>query len=253
MNLVADRALFKEISYEMTVAEHERYNIGTYKEKKLHLTLKNYFCAAVPNSRVEVRHLGHVADIMSETHGVFEIQTGNFGAMKTKLDAFLPEVSVYIVYPIAEKKWLSWIDPNSGEISPRHSSPKKGSPLNILPEMIYLRKYLGRENLHFCAVMLEVEEYRYLDGWSRDRKKGSHRFERIPVDIYSLVKLSTREDYLSIIPDSEALPEPFTINEFMKASKMGHADAYRSIKVLADLKVLEKAEKRSRSDQYMRL
>jgi hypothetical protein len=250
MNFTADRALFKKISYEMTVSEHERYNIGTYKEKKLHLTLKNYFSAAVKNSQVEVPYLGHVADIVSDD-GILEIQTGNFGAMKTKLDAFLPNIPVYIIYPVAEKKWLSWIDPNSGEISPKHSSPKKGSPLNILPEMIYLRKYLGRDNLNFCAVMLEIEEYRYLDGWSKDKKSGSHRFDRIPVDICSIVTLTTKDDYLKLIPDPGVLPEPFTVKEFMKVSKMNHADAYRSIKVLADLKVIEKGNKRGREDQYV--
>lgn len=45
--------------------------------------------------------------------------------MRRKLDAFLKIYPVTIVYPIPHVKWLSWIDEESGEMSPKRKSPKK--------------------------------------------------------------------------------------------------------------------------------
>lgn len=253
MRLEPNKALFKKICYDMTVNGHERYNIGTYKEKKLHLILKNYFTAeTAASAEQEVSFLGHIADIMTDSE-IIEIQTGNFGKMKSKLDSFLPEFPVNIVYPVAETKWLSWINPESGDISPKHKSPKKGNPLSILPEMVYMRDYLGRKNLIFTVVMLDIEEYRYLNGWSKDKKKGSRRFERIPVDVCSMIRLETKDDFMELIPSPEVLPDPFTMKEFMKVTKMSYGDTQKSTKVLVDLGVLSKTDKRGRSDQYIRI
>ena len=38
-----NKALFYRLTYDITMAEHERFNIGTYKEKTLHRVLKDYF------------------------------------------------------------------------------------------------------------------------------------------------------------------------------------------------------------------
>ena len=46
---------------------------------------------------------------------VIEIQTGNFDKLRKKLDVLLKEYQVMIVYPIAYMKWVSYINPNTGE------------------------------------------------------------------------------------------------------------------------------------------
>ena len=38
-----NRARFYTVVYNTTFDEHDRFNIGTYKEKKLHIILKRYF------------------------------------------------------------------------------------------------------------------------------------------------------------------------------------------------------------------
>ena len=43
--------------------------------------------------------------------------------------------------------------------------------------------YLDNPNLHLCLVLIDADEYLLLNGWSRDRKKGSSRFDRIPVEL----------------------------------------------------------------------
>ena len=180
-----NRSRFLQVCYAISAEGHPRFNIGTYKEKKLHLVLKHYFepltaCHEIP-------HAGYIADIRN-ADGIVEIQTSGFASMKGKLEAFLPDSAVTVVYPIAEKKWVTWIDPETGDIQPRHRSPKKGSPLDTIPEMIFILDHLKNPHLTLRAVMLEVEEYRMLDGKrSRSRKRGSSRYERMPLDIYFLL------------------------------------------------------------------
>ena len=36
-------------------------------------------------------------------------------------------------------------------------------------------------------MMMDMEEYRLLDGWNKDKKRGSHRMERYPIAIDSMV------------------------------------------------------------------
>ena len=46
-------------------------------------------------------------------------------------------------------------------------------------ELYRIRRYLLRDGLRLKLVLLDMEEYRLLNGWSRDKKKGSTRFDRI--------------------------------------------------------------------------
>ena len=80
---------------EVLLQNHERYNIGTYRERSQHLILKHYF---EPDSdRHEIPLEGYIADIYSEA-GVIEIQTSSFGALQSKLEAFLRNYPVTLVY-----------------------------------------------------------------------------------------------------------------------------------------------------------
>ena len=88
--------------------------IGTLSEKTIHATLKYYYA---PNDRYHERKVGtYFADIMVDGE-IIEIQTRNFNTLRKKLECFLMEHEVTIVYPVAHTKWLSWIDEETGEIS----------------------------------------------------------------------------------------------------------------------------------------
>ena len=101
--------------------------IGTLGEKRLHRVLKTYF---EPRAACrEQPFAGYVADILNE-EGVTEVQTRNYGALRKKLDAFLPLGPVRVVCPLPARKWISWVDPATGEISARRPSPKHGAPID---------------------------------------------------------------------------------------------------------------------------
>ena len=77
-------------------------------------------------------------------------------------------------------------------------------------------------HLSFLPVLMDLNEYRLLDGWSRDRKKGSHRLERIPYHLEEGYLLEMTEDYIELLPDN--LPKEFTVKDFAKVTGLrGHA------------------------------
>lgn len=245
MKVEVNRALFYKICYDSTVKEHERFNIGTYKEKQLHIILKHYF--EPDNDYHEVPYQGFIADIKRDSR-ITEIETSGFSGLGDKLDAFLTECSVNLVYPIPHIRYIAWIDPQTGNISPKRRSPKKRGVYDALFEMIRIRRHICDPNLTVTAVLLNVDEYRMLNGWSRDRKKGSARYERIPTDICEIVEFKTNADYAEYIP--EGCHEEFTLAEFAKAAGITSRTAQAVVKIFESRGIVQRTGKRGRAYLY---
>lgn len=243
-----NKAHFYSVIYNTTFDEHERYNIGTYKEKKMHIMLKKYF---EPDPQYhEIPTNGFIADIRRDGT-ITEIETSGFSGLKPKLEAYLGEFRVNLVYPMAAKRYISWIDPETHEISQRRQSPKKANAYDVLFEMVRILPYVKNENLTVLAPLLEVDEYRMLDGWSRDRKKGSHRYERVPTDIYDILEFRTDDDFRRCIPEN--CTDDFTVGEFAKAAKIQTSDARAVMKVMEERGVVRFTGKQGRSFHFTRV
>ena len=242
-----NKARFYSIVYSTTFDVHDRYNIGTYKEKKLHIMMKKYF---EPNEdRHEVPTNGFIADIRRD--GVItEIETNGFSGLGDKLRAYIPEYHVNLVYPLAAKKYVSWIDPETKEISPRKASPKKATAYDLLFELVRILPFVKSENITVLAPMLEIDEYKLRDGWSRDKKRGAHRFERIPTDIYDIISLSCDDDFRKYIPES--CTENFSVKDFALGAKINEYTARAVIKVMEARGVIAKGGKKGRAFVYSR-
>ena len=184
-----DKKLFEEARQKMTGLEKGLHGIGTLQEKTIHSVLKYYYA---PNPVYhEQKIASYVADICVDGE-IFEIQTKNFNTMRGKLNTFLPDYDVTIIYPIAATKWIQWIDMDTGELSPKRKSPNQGTVYQIIPELYRIRMFLNHPNLHFILSFLEVEEHKYLNGWSRDKKHGATRADGFPVDIQKEISISSR-------------------------------------------------------------
>lgn len=207
-----DEKRFEEIRNSVIGSKRQRYGIGTYQEKTLHAVLKDYY--APDKDMQEIPVDGYVADIYTGEE-IIEIQTGNFNKMRSKLERFLPKYPVTIVYPIPRIKYLLWIDEESGECSKPRKSTVKGSVYRAFYELYKIKQFLPDPNLRLCFPLLEVEEYRLLNGWSRDKKKGSCRYDRIPTAFLDEVRFERIEDYVQLIPYE--LAEPFTVKDFARA------------------------------------
>ena len=182
--------------------------IGTLGEKTLHAVVKCYL-ESRPTCR-EVRVGRRVADIANE-QGIWEIQTRGFQKLRSKLTDFLKRGPVTVVYPVPALKTLYWVDPATGALSPPRRSPKKGRELDILYEMYKIKDFLQNESLSFLVLLMEVEEYRLADGWSRQGHNGSTRIERVPTALVREAVFHRPSDFAPYLPSFE---RPFTAREF---------------------------------------
>ncbi len=228
-----DEARFEQAKQKIIGMNRERQGIGTLGEKTIHAVLKNYYAPDCEMQEIPIENF--VADIFTGTE-IIEIQTRSFNVMRRKLDTFLKQYPVTIVHPIPHIKWVSWIDEETGEASPKRKSPKKGNPYQAFVELYKIRPFLKNENLHFKFALIDMEEYRLLNGWSRDKKRGSERFDRIPLEFVEEVCIDRREDYMQFVPFD--LPEPFTSREFAKCAKIPMRLANVVLLILTDLSVV---------------
>jgi hypothetical protein len=224
-----------------------RAGIGTLGEKTLHAILKHYL--EPDDSRHEIRIGAFHADIFGP-EGIQEIQTAGFGKLRPKLDAFLPLAHVTLVYPVARTKWVMWIDPDTGEVTKRHKSPKHGRLTDIFRELVRIKPYLTDPRLSLHILLMDVEEYRCLNGWSHNRKRGSTRFDRIPSAVAGECRIHLPDGLELLIPDG--LPELFRSHDFAEATHMPLRDAQRAVNVLLSTSHFHIVGKEGRCRLYSR-
>ena len=240
-----DKIKFHNACEKIINKEREKNGIGTLSEKTLHAVLKNYYEPHTDNHEIKVG--GYVADIVGE-NGVIEIQTRQFNRLLKKLEAFLEFCDVTVVYPMPALKYLRWLDLNTGELSERRKSPHKAKIYEVFPELYKIKFTLDNPRFHLCLCMLEVEEIRYLNGWSKDKKRGSSRCDRIPVDILDEVHINSVEDFKKLVPEN--LPQTFTSADYAKACKINRSCAQTGLNVLTYTQTVKRVGKNANSILY---
>lgn len=240
-----DKKAFEAAKRKVIGIDRQRLGIGTLAEKSLHAILKNYY---EPNEdRQEIPIENYVADIFADGE-IIEIQTRQFDKMRGKLAAFLPLYPVTIVYPIPHEKWLIWIDDESGSLSKKRKSPRKGNPYLVFPELYKIKAYLKDPNLRLRLVLLDVEEYKLLNGWSKDRKKGASRYDRIPTELVREIALDCPQDFLQFVPFE--LEGAFTSKEFAAAARIPLSLAQTVLNILYHVEAVARVGKRGRLYLY---
>ena len=240
-----DKKLFIEACDNVIGQQQGLKGIGTLSEKTVHSVLKYYLSPEHLNHEIKVG--GFVADICTGKE-IIEIQTRNFDKLRRKLESFLCFAPVTVVYPIPSTKWIRWVNPQTGEISPPRKSPKTGTPYSIFPELYKIKPFLVNPNLSFKIVMLNLEEYRFLDGWSQDKKKGSTRSDRIPTELVEELVINNKEDYQLLIPGG--LDEEFTVKEYKKASGLPLKVSSTALHVLHYVGAVERIGKKGNAFIY---
>jgi hypothetical protein len=240
-----DEKRFEQAKNKIIGIERERQGIGTLSEKTVHAVLKNYYAPDEDMHEIPIDNF--VADIYTGSE-IIEIQTRAFNNMRRKLSSFLTQYPVTIVYPIPHVKWLYWIDEESGEISERRKSPKRGNPYQAFIELYKIRPFLSNDNLRLRIDLIDMEEYRLLNGWSRDKKKGSDRYDRIPLALIDEVCIDRREDYMQFVPAD--IPDTFTAKEFASCAHIPVRLAQTTLLILTDLNIVERIGKQGRGILY---
>ncbi len=239
------KELFNTACERTIQKEHSQNGIGTLKEKTLHAVLKNFYEPDISCHEIKIGRF--VADILHENQ-VVEIQTRNFNSMRKKLDNFLKLYTVTIVYPIVYTKWLYWIDETTGEISSKRKSPKRGCFYDAFYELYKIKTYLSNPRLHICLTLVDAEEYRILNGWSKDKKKGATRFDRIPVGLVDELYINSIDGYLQLIPDT--LPVQFGTKDYAKHTHTSIKNAQLALNIFKYIGIIEHTGKDGRSFLY---
>ena len=229
----------------ITLVPRERHGIGMQSEKTLHAVLKQYIDPDEDHQEIPIDN--YVADIYHDGR-ITEIQTAHMDAMRARLRCLLPQYPVRIVYPVPAEKWIIWVDPDTGELLKRNRSPLRGSFYHAFRELYRIRPFLLDPNLSFELMLIDLDEYRLLDGWSRDRKRGSHRYDRIPVRLRDRMVLTCPQDYMQFVPAD--LQEPFTSAEFAKAAGFRKKGFSTVLLILTEAGVVERIGKRGNSWLY---
>ena len=225
--MAIDSILFQDACCHVINQYQKQNGIGTLGEKTVHAVLKKYLEPTEEYHEIKIDKF--YADIATPD-GIIEIQTRNFNALRKKLNTFLDLGPVTIVYPIPFTKWLIWLDEETGEISKKRKSPRQGDIYMVLPELYKIKDFLLHPNLKLRLLLINMEETRLLNGWSKDRKKGSTRFDRIPTALIDDMQILNKMDYQYLVPSS--LTGEFTAKDFQKASHLSPKNASYALQVL---------------------
>lgn len=240
-----DKEAFERAKLKVLLKQNDPHGFGTLQEKTVHAVMKLYY---EPNEDFhEVPIEGYIADIYTGNR-IIEIQNGNFGKLKPKLAAFLPLYPVTVAYPIPHLKWVLWMDEKTGELSKKNRSPITGNAYHAFAELYRIKAFLKDPNLSFSFPLIDIDEYRLLNGWSRNRKRGSTRYDRMPIALFDEIRIERREDFMQFVPADIA--EPFTVTEFAKAAGIRRDLAADCVPLLLYLEILRRAGKRGREYLY---
>ena len=231
--------------------------IGVLGEKSLHSILKRFVTTDESCYEVRISAEGaetvhrYIADICIEDR-IYEIQTGGFYPLIPKLSYYLNETEydVTVIHPVPMVRYKVWIDPQTGEVQSRKRSPRRGCAEDVLRELFWIKEFLCHPRLHIRLLFLEEDEYRYLDGWGRDKKRGSNRCERVPAALLGAVNLYSPSDYRGFLKPE--LPKEFTASEFGVYYGFRGKTVYSALKVFLALGIFQKIGMKGRSALYCR-
>ncbi len=237
-----------DAALQQTLQSPAREGIGTLSEKSVHAVLKRYY-EPYGHSR-EIRVGPYIADIVGE-NGIIEIQTRAFHRLRKKLEAFLAVAPVTVIYPVAQIRYLSWIDPASGERVSRRRCASRGGVYSLFAELDAILPLLKHPGLQIGVAALEVEETRLLDGYGPSRKKRATRGDRVPTRLLDEYMLRRPADYERFLP--AALPASFTSRDLAAAAKIPPALAQATLRVLSSLGVVQRTGTAGRAFLYTRV
>ncbi len=185
--------------------------IGTLRETSLHAALKDWF--AQPGDRLEVPLAGYLIDIERGSEFI-EIQTGNFSALKPKLEDILDDHLLRVVHPVPEERWIRRVS-REGEVISRRKSPKRGRVEDLFSELVYIPHFLSHPNLTIELLMIQEEITWRDDGQGSWRRKGWSIYDRRLLAVQRSVIFASPADYMRLFPGK--LPAEFTNRDLSTA------------------------------------
>jgi len=219
-------------------------NIGTFNEKPLHASLKDWYTQ--PGDQVEVQVDGYIIDIV-RGNLLIEIQTRNFSTIKRKLTKLIRHHPLRLVYPIALEKWIVK-QPTDDRVKTRRKSPKRSLPAEVFKELVSFPEHMKAENFSLEVLMIQEEEIRRIDkkrGW---RKRGWVTQERRLISVIEPHHFQTPQDIQTLIPAN--LPPDFTTTDLAACMSINKRFSRQVAYCMRKMGLIEQIGKRGRSNLY---
>ena len=213
-------------------------------ETSLHEAVKRWY--AQPGDRLEAWVDGYLIDIVRDDQ-LIEIQTGNFSAIKAKLENLVRRHPVRLVHPIAQTKWIVRLDARGGRVS-RRRSPRRGRVEDLFLELVYIPHLMEEPKFSLEALMVHSEEELIDDGRGSWRRRRWSVNDRRLLDVVGRAAFSAPADLRKLLP--EALPEEFTTRELAEALRLRAGIAQKMTYCLRHMGVLDTIGKRGRARLY---
>ena len=165
-------------------------------EYSLHSEIKDWY--KIPGDELEAKVEDFIIDILRGKL-LIEIQTGNFSAIKKKLEKLLVNNQVRLVYPIAKLKWIVYVS-REGEVVRRRKSPKKGKLIDLFYELVHTPGLIKDRNFSVEVLLIEEEEIRCNDGRGSWRRKGVSIKDRKLLTVFDRIAFDNNQDFLEFLP-----------------------------------------------------
>lgn len=220
--------------------------IGTLKETSLHAALKQLY--ARPGDLLEAKVGNSIIDIVRGDL-LIEIQTGNFSSLKVKLNTYLDDRPLRVIYPIAVHKTILRIAKDGNKISSRRS-PKKGRIEMLFSELVRIPHYAKHPNFSLEVASIDEEEVWIDDGEGSWRRRGWSISERRMVKLIGSRDFVCPADYADLLP--VRLNEFFTSNDLAREASLRKNLASKMIYCLRAMDVIRLVGKKGRSNLYSR-
>ena len=226
----------------------EASDIGTYNEKRLHRVVKRLVCD--DENCFEIKIGRYVADVLCEGM-ITEIQTGSFANLISKLRFYLEstDCNVTVIYPMIAEKTILRADKESGELIRAKRSPKHLSPVDALPELVYISEFIGDPRLEIRLLMIYADEYRYSEK-IRYRKKGAYDNDVIPRELLGVYSIRSADDIKDIVPAGARDDSGHRAAELEKIFGYGGRRLYRALACLINLGILKKESEGKKCVKY---
>jgi hypothetical protein len=198
--------------------------ISTLNEKPLHEALKQWY--AQSGDRLEVPVDGSVVDIV-RGELLVEIQTGNFSAIRRKLEKLIVNHRVRLVYPIPCEKWIVKLEDHDNAKTSRRKSPKRGAFEQVFDELVSFPGLLTYPNFSIELLLVQEEEVRRYEGTRGWRRRGWVTYERRLLKVVGQRVLQTPADMSAFIPAT--LIAPFSTSDLAAAGRVSRRLAQKMV------------------------
>lgn len=162
----------------------------------MHEALKVLY--AQDGDRLEAPLGNYYLDVYKQNQ-VIEIQTGNFVALKPKLQELLEVIPVLVVYPLAYEKIIIRTQAENNTIISTRRSPRKRTYIDLFDEIVRISNFISHPNFSLEVLLVSMEEIWINDGKGSWRRKHWSIADRRLRRIIDRRLFSSPRDYLDLI------------------------------------------------------